>query len=78
MRDYKEAFIRGYFHDDEPPRRALALYELVVLLDKWSAHVAARPDAAGPRQIVRRVHVLAADRRFAAEAQRLLTVIEPA
>lgn len=34
---YQQAFLRGYFDDDPIPYRAIRLFELQALLDRWSA-----------------------------------------
>jgi len=70
---YQVAFFRGYFGAEAVPTEQLRVYQLLILLDKWSAAV--RPPLLGsPR---RRVHVTRqrwSDRYFRREARRLLSV----
>ncbi|MBA3777952.1 MAG: hypothetical protein H0X16_01350 [Chloroflexi bacterium] len=40
IRQYEEAFLNGYFGEHRRPNGAIALFELVALLDRWSALVA--------------------------------------
>src|SRR4030095_6204969 len=37
---YERAFLKGYFADDQLPIRAIRLYEIHAVLDKWSGTIA--------------------------------------
>ena len=37
LQRYEEAFLRGYFKQEPVPYRAIRLYEMLALLDKWSS-----------------------------------------
>ena len=39
---YEATFLRGYFNDVDVPRHPVRVYQLLVLLDKWSATVERR------------------------------------
>ncbi|HEX6248376.1 MAG TPA: hypothetical protein VFZ64_10935 [Nocardioidaceae bacterium] len=51
MARWTDALVRGYFGDEPRPSAALRCYELLVMLDKWSALLDAR--GAGPRARLR-------------------------
>jgi aminoglycoside phosphotransferase (APT) family kinase protein len=64
---YERLFLRGYFGDDAVPVEQLRLYQLLVVLDKWSASV-----DRGRRGVRGRWH----DRYFHHEAVRLLDQLQ--
>jgi len=68
---YESAFLAGYFGSDEVPREQLRAYQLLMLLDKWSATVRPVPPA-GPRRLVDTGRRRLADGYFRTEARRLL------
>ena len=37
LKEYEEAFLKGYFEQKPIPYRAIRLYEMLALLDKWSS-----------------------------------------
>lgn len=45
------AFLAGYFGSDPVPRHAIRVYELLLLLDKWSARIARNATIRGPGRI---------------------------
>jgi hypothetical protein len=66
---YRRHFIAGYFGNDEAALEALQVYEILVLLDKWSAVMTAKPRLATLR-------LAAATRVFSSEFRRLVTQLE--
>jgi hypothetical protein len=70
---YEAALVAGYSGDDSADERgsALAAFQLLVLLDKWSALVSRGPRT-GRLQHLRRARVWAFSRHYHAEARRLL------
>jgi hypothetical protein len=68
---YEAALLAGYFGDEAAPDRALAAFQLLVLLDKWSALVSRGPRQGRPSSL-RRARVWTFSRHYRAEAGRLL------
>ena len=56
---YAEAFLAGYFGRDPVPTRAIALYEVQAILDRWASVTVARDRAAAVRPGVVRTAQLA-------------------
>jgi hypothetical protein len=68
---WQQHFLAGYGDANVPARGELETYELLVLLDKWSAMVA-RASRAGPRGWLAAVHCRHAHRYFRWEAALLI------
>lgn len=73
LRGYEAAALRGYFGDEPPPERALAVVELLVLLDRWAAMVSQRTPRGRLRAQVRDARIRIASAHYEAEAMRLWT-----
>jgi phosphotransferase family enzyme len=73
---YEHKFLVGYFHHDPVPFRVIRLYEILGLLDKWSASVA-RSDRQIPRRhtVVKRLQHALEDRFFKRRLSDLLRAI---
>ncbi len=73
---FEASFVKGYFAADDPPRQSLWLYQVLMLLDKWSALLA----RSRPRHLRWRVEMAArmrlTQRHFRAEAERLIGMLE--
>jgi hypothetical protein len=77
LQGYEEALLRGYFGADAVPRRTVRLFQLLVLLDKWSDHVSKRSRGGGtPRRAARAAMKGAAERHYRREATRLVDLLE--
>lgn len=72
LADYEAAVVRGYFGSDPVPHRALAVVQLLVLLDRWAALVSQRTPRGRARTAAHEVRVRLASRHYEAEAGRLL------
>lgn len=68
----EEAVVAGYFGTDAIPRAELGCYQLLIVLDKWSALVAAATGGSGPVSAARAAAQRIADGYIRAEADRLL------
>jgi hypothetical protein len=69
---YEAALWRGYFGADPVPLPALQAFQLLVLLDRWSARVGLRSRRSGPRRQLQEIGVRLASRHYDDEARRLL------
>ena len=78
LADYEAAVVRGYFGSEPVPHRALALVQLLVLLDRWAALVSQRMPRGRARTGAREVRVRLASRHYEAEARRLLDAVDVA
>lgn len=67
---YESAVLTGYFGEETVPAGALAAFQLLVLLDRWSALVS-RGTRTGRLPHVRRVRVWTYSQHYHAEARRL-------
>lgn len=76
LEDYERSFLAGYFATKAPPLRAIGLYQLLILLDKWSALTS----RSRPKRIRYRLEMAArgplSHRHFRKEAERLLKSLE--
>ena len=75
---YEAAVLRGYFGGEPVPRRAMALVQLLVLLDRWAALVSQRMPRGRARTQARELRVRLASRHYEAEAGRLLDAVDVA
>jgi hypothetical protein len=69
---YESALLHGYFADEPVPVPALATYQLLVLLDRWSDLVSKRSARGGVHARLSTLRVRAAARHYARQADRLL------
>lgn len=69
---YEAALVRGYFGDEPVPWPALQAFQLLVLLDRWSARVGLRSRRRGARRHLQEAGVRLASRYYEDEARRLL------
>lgn len=67
FRQLRPAFLSGYFGEEPVPHEAIRVYELLLLLDKWSARAMRNQ----PRRGVRRLPGLLIDRHFEARSRAL-------
>lgn len=65
-------FLSGYFAGGEPPMQLVRSYQLLILLDKWSALIGASTSGKGPAARLRRLAMLPANDYILREARRLL------
>ena len=72
---YEAALLRGYFGEEPVPRPALQAFQLLVLLDRWSARVALRSRREGARQRLQEAGVRLASRHYEAEVRGLLALL---
>ncbi len=72
---YELNFLRGYFADDAIPTSRLRAYQLLVLLDKWSATVSQAPRPGMPRRLAA-MGQQAGHAYFRRQARRLLRLLE--
>ena len=71
---YEVAVLRGYFGSDPVPVAAVRAYQLLVLLDKWSAMVSKRPRGS-LRPHLHEVRMRMANHHYQREARWLLSVL---
>lgn len=69
-------FLSGYFGGDEPPMQLVRSYQLLVLLDKWSALLGAPSDKGRSAARLRRLAMLPANDYIVRQARRLLDTAE--
>jgi hypothetical protein len=69
---YEAALLRGYFGEEPVPRPAVQAFQLLVLLDRWSARVALRSRREGARRRFQEAGVRLTSRHYEAEARGLL------
>lgn len=73
---YEHKFLVGYFAHDAVPSSAIRLYEILSLLDRWSASVARMDqDTARPYAAVKRLRYALEDRFFKRSLSNLLRAI---
>lgn len=70
---YEAAFLDGYFGADDVPQTAVLAFQLLVLLDKWSALVSRRVRDGKVRPQLREARIRIASRHYKEEARRLLS-----
>ncbi|TQN37900.1 phosphotransferase family enzyme [Blastococcus colisei] len=73
---YEAAFLSGYFGTDPVPSTAVPAFQLLVLLDKWSALVSRRIRHGTVRPRVREARIRIASRHYHEETRRLLRTLE--
>lgn len=73
--DYEAAVVRGYFGTDPVPHGPLAVFQLLVLLDRWAALVSQRTARGRVRTGVQEARVRLASRHYEAEARRLMDAV---
>lgn len=73
---YEVGFLRGYFGTDPVPGTAVAAFQLLVLLEKWSALVSRRARDGRVRSQLREARTRVFSRHYHAEARRLLRLLE--
>jgi hypothetical protein len=71
----EDLFLGGYFGDDEVPLAAIGSYQLLILLDKWSALVDSAARRPGYGAAARRALMKPANAYIAREAHRLVARI---
>ncbi len=71
---YETAFLTGYYRDEPVPYRAVHAYQLLVLLDRWSAKVS--KDGLHGRRTRRAFFVALSGRHFGHEVQRLVDLLQ--
>jgi hypothetical protein len=77
LQSHEEALLRGYFGREEVPRRTVLLFQLLLLMDKWSDSVSKRSRGGGrSRQAARAAMRQAAERHYRREAVRLVGLLE--
>jgi hypothetical protein len=72
---YEDAVLAGYFDAERVPLAAVRGYQLLVLLDRWSATVGKRHSQGTVRPGLHEVRVRLASRHYHREAQRLLRLL---
>jgi hypothetical protein len=68
----ERALLSGYFGSVQPPMGAIRAYQLLVLLDRWSALVSKRIPNGRVRPQLHQIRVRVATRHYRAQARRLL------
>ena len=71
----EDMFLGGYFGDDDVPLAAIGSYQLLILLDKWSALVDSADRRSGFGATARRALMKPANAYIAREAHRLIAQI---
>lgn len=72
---YESALLGGYFGPERVPWPAVRAFQLLVLLDKWSAMVGKRTPHGRVRPQLHELRVRAASRHFHREARRLFSML---
>lgn len=75
---YEGGLVAGYFEDDAVPEPALALFELLVLLEKWGSVVVTAPTLDLPRRLLWSAYRAVATPQFGQQARNLLIRVESA
>jgi tRNA A-37 threonylcarbamoyl transferase component Bud32 len=75
LRDYEQAFLKGYFGQKTIPYPPIRLYEMLALLDKWSSVIVASYKRGGKWKWVGDTTAALASHFFKTSAERLLTKI---
>ena len=71
LQRFEGALYRGYFGDRPPPRTTLHVFQLLVLLDRWSSLVSRRSRHRGVRPHLRDARVRVISHHYETEAHRL-------
>lgn len=74
----EQALLTGYFGSDQPPMAAIRAYQLLVLLDRWSALVSKRIPNGRVRPQLHEMRVRVATKHYRAQARRLLVELSTA
>jgi hypothetical protein len=72
---YEHELLTGYFEPEPPPRRAMAFFRLLIVLDKWSALVEREDRLRRGRHALRVANRALRDRNFRSETWRAVKAI---